>query len=145
MKGRNTVQKRIISAALFLIMLVSLCACGNKEDTEQQTAEAEKGLIDGWIAEAIPIPEDMNGWDGTTEEFSLSEGIIYFGIKKNGFPAIISYDTQNGSWGEITYDTSGLSDLTGLRDSLFPMAFFGHSYAIIRNMAMLNLACSYVI
>ena len=49
-------QKRIISAALFLIMLVSLCACGNKEDTEQQTAEAEKGLIDGWIAEAIPIP-----------------------------------------------------------------------------------------
>ena len=108
-------QKRIISAALFLIMLVSLCACGNKEDTSQQTAESEKGLIDGWIAEAIPIPEDMNGWDGTTEEFSLSDGIIYFGIKKNGFPAIISYDTQNGSWGEITYDTSGLSDLTGLR------------------------------
>lgn len=108
-------QKRIMSAALFLIMLVSLCACGNKEDTSQQTAESEKGLIDGWIAEAIPIPEDMNGWDGTTEEFSLSDGIIYFEIKKNGFPAIISYDTQNGSWGEITYDTSGLSDLTGLR------------------------------
>ncbi len=115
MKERNTMQKRIISAALFLIMLVSLCACGNKEDTSQQTAESEKGLIDGWIAEAIPIPEDMNGWDGMTEEFSLSDGIIYFGIKKNGFPAIISYDTQNGSWGEITYDTSGLSDLTGLR------------------------------
>ena len=115
MKERNTMQKRIISAALFLIMLVSLCACGNKEDTSQQTAESEKGLIDGWIAEAIPIPEDMNGWNGMTEEFSLSDGIIYFGIKKNGFPAIISYDTQNGSWGEITYDTSGLSDLTGLR------------------------------
>ena len=115
MKERNTMQKRIISAALFLIMLVSLCACGNMEDAAQQTAESEKGLIDGWIAEAIPIPEDMNGWNGMTEEFSLSDGIIYFGIKKNGFPAIISYDTQNGSWGEITYDTSGLSDLTGLR------------------------------
>ena len=108
-------QKRIISAVLFLIMLMSLCACGRENDTDQQMVVSEKDLIDGWIAEAIPIPEDINGWNGMTEDFSLSDGIIYFGMKKNGYPTIISYDTQNGSWGEITYDTSGLSDLTRLR------------------------------
>ena len=108
-------QKRIISAVLFLIMVTSLCACGRENDADQQMVDSETDLIDGWIAEAIPIPEDINGWNGMTEDYSLSGGIIYFGMKKNGYPAIISYDTQNGSWSEITYDTSGLSDLTRLR------------------------------
>ena len=108
-------KKRLTAALLLLCLLLSLCACGTGDEAEIPMSEPGEGLTEGWIAQTIPIPEDINGWNGMTEEFSLSEGVIWFGTKKDGFPAILSYDTASGAWGELEFDRSGLSDLASVR------------------------------
>ena len=85
-------KHRLLSGLLLLCLALSLCACGSKtgEEAEVILSDPKEGLTEGWIAQAIPIPEDVNGWNGMTEEFSLSDDVIWFGTKKDGFPAILS-------------------------------------------------------
>lgn len=108
-------KHRLLSGLLLLCLALSLCACETGEEAEVILSDPKEGLTEGWIAQAIPIPEDVNGWNGMTEEFSLSDGVIWFGTKKDGFPAILSYDTGSDSWGEVEFDRSGLSDLASIR------------------------------
>ena len=108
-------KHRLLSGLLLLCLALSLCACETGEEAEVILSDPKEGLTEGWIAQAIPIPEDVKGWNGMTEEFSLSDGVIWFGTKKDGFPAILSYDTGSDSWGEVEFDRSGLSDLASIR------------------------------
>ena len=104
-------KKRITAAFLLLFLLISLCACGKialaepKADGETVT---DGELVEGWLAEVIPLPEDVDDWYGMVETYSLYDGVLYLSARANRIPVILCYDTESGDWSRIDYDSSGL-------------------------------------
>ena len=109
-------KKRIISFLLLFLMLIGLCSCGEAEPSEPKTdgePVTNDGLVEGWIAETIPLPEGVDEWYGM-EKISLYEGVIYLSASTDHIPVILCYDTENGSWSRIEYDSSDLWELAEL-------------------------------
>ena len=94
-------KRRFIASLVLLGLLLSLCACGKREETATvQFTGAEGETTEGWIPSRIAFPDWLTrstGWETEGDTIYLS------GLTPEDQLVAAAYDTLSGEWKRIDF------------------------------------------